>query len=91
MELRDDVARDPYNTKPLTDAQIQPVLEALSADKSKGAAVFIAAGKIYRLEGGKVKSEEHETAKPYAWALAHDVRPASQALGARGHEVLPPP
>ena len=80
----EDVARDPYNTRPLTDAQIQPVLEALSADKSKGEAVFVAAGKIYQLEGGKLKSKEHEAARPYIWALAHDVRPASQSLGARG-------
>ena len=80
----EDVARDPYNTKPLIDLQIQPVLEALSADKSKGEAVFIAVGKMYRLEGGKLTSAEHEAAKPYAWALAHDVRPANQAVGARG-------
>ena len=36
---------------------------------------------VYR---AKLKSEEHGAAKPYAWPLAHDVRPASQALGARG-------
>jgi len=80
----EDVARDPYNTKPLSDAQIQPVLEARSADKANGEAVFIAAGKIYRLDSGKLTSREHESARPYAWALAHDVRPASQSLGARG-------
>ena len=80
----DDVARDPYNTKPLADGQVQPVLEALSVDKSKGEPVFIAAGKMYRLEGAKLKSEEHQAARPYVWALAHDVRPASQSLGARG-------
>ena len=80
----EDVARDPYNTKPFTEPQIQPILEALSADKSKGEAVYIAAGKLYRLEAGKLKSSEHEAAKPYSWALAHDVRPANQAVGARG-------
>lgn len=80
----DDVARDPYNTRPLTDAQIQPVLEALAADKSKGEPVFVASGKLYRLDGGKLAGSEHEAARPYAWPLAHDVRPASQALGARG-------
>ena len=80
----EDVARDPYNTRTLTDGQIRPVLEALSADKSKGEAVFVAAGKLYRLEGGQLKSAEHEAARPYVWALAHDVRPASQSLGARG-------
>ncbi|HEX9047503.1 MAG TPA: hypothetical protein VF988_10790 [Verrucomicrobiae bacterium] len=29
-------------------------------------------------------SKEDAAAKPYAWALAHDVRPARQALGAKG-------
>lgn len=80
----EDVARDPYNTKPFAEAGIRPVLEALAADKSKGEAVFIASGKLYRLEGGKLRTEEHEAAKPYAWPLAHDVRPASQAAGAKG-------
>ena len=36
------------------------------------------------MDSGKLKSQEHESARPYAWALAHDVRPASQSLGARG-------
>jgi hypothetical protein len=83
-QAKDDVARDPYNTTPLTEPQIQPVLETLAADKSKGDPVFIASGKLYRLEGGKLSASEHETAKPYSWALAHDVRPANQSLGARG-------
>ena len=84
VQPSEDVARDPYDTKPLTDEQIQTVLGALANDKSKGEAVFIAAGKLYRLEGGKLNSEEHAAAKPYVWELAHDVRPASQSLGARG-------
>ena len=80
----EDVARDPYNSKPLTDTQIQAALEKLAVNNTNGEPVFIAAGKMYRLEGGALKSAEHEAAKPYAWALAHDVRPARQALGARG-------
>jgi hypothetical protein len=80
----DDVPRDPYNTKPLADSQIQQVLESFSDDSARGQPVFIAAGKLYRLERGKLASEENAAAKPYAWALAHDVRPAAQALGARG-------
>ena len=83
-QASEDVERDPYNTKPLTDKQIQDVLTALSADKTEGDAVFVAAGKLYRLNGDKLASEEHDAAKPYAWALGHDVRPAKQALGARG-------
>jgi hypothetical protein len=80
----DDVPRDPYNTKPLTDTQIQQTLASFPDDPGKGQAVFIAAGKLYRLDHGKLASEENAAAKPYAWALAHDVRPAAQALGARG-------
>jgi hypothetical protein len=80
----DDAARDPYNTKPLTDRQIQDALASFPADPSKGQPVFIAAGKIYRVEKGVLNSSEDPAAKPYAWALAHDVRPATQALGARG-------
>jgi nitrate/TMAO reductase-like tetraheme cytochrome c subunit len=80
----EDIPRDPYNTKPLGDAQIQQVLQSIPNDAVKGTAAFIAAGKLYRLDNGKLTSDENPAAKPYAWALAHDVRPASQALGARG-------
>jgi hypothetical protein len=80
----DDVPRDPYNTKPLTDAQIQKALESLPDDASKGEAVFVAAGKMFRLDKGKLVSEEDPAARPYSWAVAHDVRPARQALGAKG-------
>jgi hypothetical protein len=79
-----DVARDPYNSKPLSDQQIADVLDALAADSSKGQAVFVSAGRLYQLENGELVSEEHEIANPYAWPLAHDVRPAGQSLGVRG-------
>ena len=80
----DDVARDPYNTKPLTDGQIEQALKSFAAGSSNGEPVFIAAGKLYRIENGALSARENPAGKPYAWALAHDVRPASQALGARG-------
>lgn len=80
----EEVERDPYNTKPLTDAQILEVLGAISGSSTNGEAVFIAAGRMYRIDGGNLKSEEHEAAEPYSWALGHDVRPRSQALGAKG-------
>jgi hypothetical protein len=79
-----DMARDPYNSKPLSDQQIADVLGALPGDEAKGQPVFVAAGKLYRLDGGKLASEEHAAAQPYAWPLAHDVRPAGQSLGVRG-------
>lgn len=79
-----DAPRDPYFSEPFTDSQIQHVLQSFPDDAAKGQAVFIAAGKLYRLDRTTLVSEESDFAKPYAWALAHDVRPASQALGARG-------
>jgi hypothetical protein len=45
---------------------------------------YIAGGKLHRLEGGKVRAEESAQAQPYLWPIAHDVRPATQALGAKG-------
>jgi hypothetical protein len=80
----DAVQRDPYNTRPLTDAQIQTALDSLSKDATNGEPVFIAAGKLYRMQKGILMSEEDAAAQPYSWALAHDVRPARQALGAKG-------
>ncbi len=76
-----DVERDPYNTRPLTDAQIRDVLGALAPGRTNGEPVFLAAGKLYRVSGGELQSEEHAAARPYAWALGHDVRPASQSVG----------
>lgn len=79
-----DMMRDPYISKPLTNQQISDILGALAGDAAKGQPVFVAAGKLHRLDNGKLVSEEHAAAKPYAWPLAHDVRPAGQALGVRG-------
>lgn len=46
--------------------------------------VYISGGKVYTLDGEKVKSSEHAVAKHYAWPLGHDVRPARQSLGVTG-------
>ncbi|NOX53257.1 MAG: hypothetical protein GXP27_02230, partial [Planctomycetes bacterium] len=47
--------------------------------------VYVAGGKVYRLGAdGKLEQFEHAAAEPYAWPLGHDVRPASQSLGAGG-------
>jgi hypothetical protein len=83
-QTTEEVQRDPHNTKPLSDQQIKDALAVLAEDKANGEGVYLAAGKLYRLDGTALKAEEHESAKAYSWALAHDVRPASQALGVRG-------
>jgi hypothetical protein len=62
------------------------VLQALNQnDHGEPEAVYIAGGKLYRLDAsGDVKTEASAQAEPYLWAIGHDVRPASQALGANG-------
>ncbi|MDH4201916.1 MAG: cytochrome c3 family protein [Phycisphaerae bacterium] len=68
--------------KPLTEQQIAGVLERLSTGGERG--VYIAGGKSYRLDAeGNVTSCDDEAAQPYAWPMAHDVRPAEQSLGVR--------
>jgi hypothetical protein len=45
--------------------------------------VYIAGGKLYHLvKEGEVEITEPPAAKPYAWKLGHDVRPARSSLGA---------
>lgn len=83
-QTAEDAERDPYNSKPLTDKQIQDALDNLAEDSTNGEPVFIAAGKMYHVEKDKLIAEENAAAAPYSWALAHDVRPARQALGAKG-------
>ncbi|HEX2973805.1 MAG TPA: multiheme c-type cytochrome [Tepidisphaeraceae bacterium] len=69
----------------LSEEKIGKVLAALAAVKEEGEPVYVSGGLLYRRSAdGKLTSAEHAAAKPYAWAMAHDVRPASQALGSRG-------
>jgi hypothetical protein len=76
----------------LNDEQITGMLQRLdkldasvSADSNKREAVYIAGGKLHRLnQSGKLSKEDHAAAQPYSWAMGHDVRPASQSLGIRG-------
>jgi hypothetical protein len=47
--------------------------------------VYVTGGKAYKLKGdNEVEAFDHADAKPYAWKLAHDVRPARWALGVKG-------
>ncbi len=68
----------------------QKLAEALTAlQKTIGTAgaqpVYVSGGKAYRLAAdGKVTAFAHEAARPYAWKLAHDVRPARMSLGIKG-------
>ena len=67
-------------------AWVKLVLQLLKQSvPSHAEAVYIAGGKLYRLDAaGQVKDEANAQAEPYLWPIGHDVRPASQALGANG-------
>jgi len=46
---------------------------------------YVSGGKSYRLaQDGTAEEFDNEAAKPYAWKLAHDVRPARWSLGVNG-------
>lgn len=68
-----------------TEAQIAAALKTFGEPTEAGEAVYLANGRLYRLGAdGALTAEEHAAAEAYSWALAHDVRPAAQSLGARG-------
>jgi nitrate/TMAO reductase-like tetraheme cytochrome c subunit len=70
----------------ISETMLARILEALGADAiATGIPVYVAGGKMHRLAGpGRIATEEHQSAQPYLWPIAHDVRPAALALGARG-------
>ncbi len=76
---------EPEEMQPLTEAQIVKVLTQLAAS-GEGQPVFVSGGKLHRLvkSTGALESMDHPSAQPYSWPFAHDVRPASESLGARG-------
>jgi len=75
--------------KTLTPEKIVKILQALAKDTSEGQPVYVGGGLMYSNKSadggaGVLVSAPHEAAKPFAWPLAHNVRPAQQALGAGG-------
>jgi len=72
----------------LTDQEIAMLLADLTSDA--GEAVFVRDGHVYRKQGEDKLTDKIDDSRlsaytqPYAWPLAHDVRPASQSLGIRG-------
>lgn len=75
----------PRGWAPVTKEQIAAALTALQKGLEEGQiAVYVTGGRLHKLDGETVTAIEHTAAEPYSWPLAHDVRPANQALGARG-------
>jgi len=79
-EVKTVLAKGKLRTPPDPDERwVEQVLSLLGQD-----AAYIGGGKLHRLAGGKLLAEDHSQAQPYLWPIGHDVRPAAQALGAKG-------
>jgi hypothetical protein len=73
--------------KTLTQEKITKVLQELAKDTVAGKPVYIGGRLMYSLDAaGALVSVKHAAAEPAVWPLAHNVRPAQQALGAGGCE-----
>lgn len=72
--------------KPLTQEQIITVLKELAEQGGlEGEPVYVSNGKVHKLSGGNaLTAVSNPAAEPYSWPVGHDVRPASQSLGAKG-------
>ncbi len=65
----------------LTEEQVKLVLGALGP----GNCAYIASGRLFRLnDKGALVSRTDDAARPVAWPMAHEVRPALQSLGVKG-------
>jgi len=85
-DFREEVAADGPEEfeKKLTDA-----LKKMGGNHAKAEderLVFVANGRVFALNeaGDAVVKFDHQAAEPYAWPLAHNVRPAQQSLGVKG-------
>ncbi len=69
----------------LKEDDIVKILSSLGSKIPAGEKpAYITGGRLYTLEAaGGLISVEHESAAPYMWPIAHDVRPAAQSLGVR--------
>jgi hypothetical protein len=85
MEAPEPAAAEKTATKPATTATTAPATPPWYT----GEPIFVTGGKCYKRSDGQLVSFEPdpsytEATIAYAWPLAHNVRGAQQALGARG-------
>ncbi|MCX8160752.1 MAG: hypothetical protein N3G18_07455 [Candidatus Saccharicenans sp.] len=69
----------------LTEEQVTLALKKLSETKPDRKLAYVASGFVFSLDkNGKLKAGQHRAARAITWPLAHNVRPAQQALGKNG-------
>ncbi len=68
----------------LTEEQVALTLRELAKAGGDGECVYISGGRLFRLDkAGRLAARKDKAAAPVTWPLAHNVRPAQQALGWR--------
>jgi hypothetical protein len=74
------------NWPQLADSHLVDVLDSLQeSGLVSHKPVYVGGGKIYYLDEKRILIlKNHQSAAPYIWPLAHDVRPALQSLGVKG-------
>jgi len=66
----------------LTEEQVTMGLKTLAEADAKSKYAYISSGKMFTVDqAGALVASDHSAAQPVAWPLAHEVRPARQALG----------
>jgi hypothetical protein len=70
----------------LREREILGILGELRAgDTTAGDPLYVSGGMIYSISpAGTLTKHPGDQARPYAWPIAHDVRPKAQSLGIRG-------
>lgn len=81
-----DTSRSVGRWVSLTETDLRNVLNQLwNLDSTWGTPVYVSGGKLFVAgPGNTLESRRQEGTGPFAWPLAHDVRPKEQALGANG-------
>lgn len=84
--VQKDTTRVPGRWPQLREEDIRAILSTLRAiDSTRGEPVYVSGGNVYSLwDAGTLLARSQEAAEPYAWPIAHDVRPKAQSLGVRG-------
>jgi len=80
--LKDVPAAPTGDWSELKEEQVAAVLKAL-AESGETKPVYVTGGTLFELDdtGAVTSRKDHPAAAPYAWPLAHNVRPAAQSLG----------
>lgn len=69
----------------LTEGQLRLILRKISELWPERKFAYVSGGFVFSLnQDGKLQARPHPAASPVSWPLAHNVRPAQQALGKNG-------